>query len=339
MRVSFFHRRPYAGLVSVERVFRDVRAAMPEGIECREAIARFQSRGIFPRLYNMVEAMFRQGDVNHITGDVNYLALFLCKRRTLLTVLDCVSLRRLRGVRFWVVWFFWYWLPIKRSRLVTTISAASRDEVLDFVSVAGDKVRVVHCPVSSEFVPVAKESCSGKPVLLQVGTSQNKNLERTAEALKGIDCHLRIVGELTEAQKSKLAACKIDFSVAGRVSDDQLVEEYRRCDMVLFASTYEGFGLPIVEGNATGRPVVTGNVTSMPEVAGDAACLVDPFDVESIAKGVRRVIQDAAYRNQLIENGYRNVERFRPAAIAAQYVKLYEEIGGGLRKESNGKRL
>lgn len=311
-------------------MFRDVRAAMPEGIECREAVARFESRGILPRLYNMVEAMFRQGDVNHVTGDVNYLAVLLHKPKTLLTILDCVTLRRLRGLRYWIVWLLWYWLPVKRSRLVTTISAATKDELLKFLSIPTDKIRVVHCPVSPSFLPVQKDFCGQKPVILQVGTSQNKNLDRVAEALRGVDCRLRIVGELSDSQKSTLAFNQIDYSVAGRVSDEQLLEEYRGCDMLLFASTYEGFGLPIVEANATGRPVITGNVTSMPEVAGNAACLVDPFDIKSIQQGVERVIADAEYRDLLVANGFLNVERFRPAAIAAQYAEVYAIISGRL---------
>jgi glycosyltransferase involved in cell wall biosynthesis len=104
--------------------------------------------------------------------------------------------------------------------------------------------------------------------------------------------------------------------------------------MVIFASTYEGFGLPIIEANAVGRPVVTSDIYSMPEVAGDAACLVNPFDVSNIRTGVLRVIQDESYRRKLIENGFKNVERFKPNAIAQQYLELYKEL---FRKSHNHK--
>ena len=70
--------------------------------------------------------------------------------------------------------------------------------------------------------------------------------------------------------------------------------------MLTFVSTYEGFGLPILESQATGRPVVTSNVSSMPEVAGDAACLVNPYDADSIREGILRVINDDAYRKDLM---------------------------------------
>jgi glycosyltransferase involved in cell wall biosynthesis len=98
------------------------------------------------------------------------------------------------------------------------------------------------------------------------------------------------------------------------------------CDLLVFASTFEGFGLPIVEAQATGRPVVTSNIMSMPEVAGDAACLVDPFNVSSIREGVLKVINDSDYRNALVKAGFENVKRFQPEQIARQYAELYHEL-------------
>ena len=96
--------------------------------------------------------------------------------------------------------------------------------------------------------------------------------------------------------------------------------------MVVFVSTYEGFGLPILEGNAVGRPVITSNISSMPEVAGDAACLVNPFDEAEIRNGVLKVIKESSYRQELVAKGLINVKRFRPEEIAKQYAELYKDI-------------
>jgi glycosyltransferase involved in cell wall biosynthesis len=125
---------------------------------------------------------------------------------------------------------------------------------------------------------------------------------------------------------SALSENNIDYSSVANISDDEIVREYERSDMLVFVSTYEGFGLPIVEANAVGRPVITSNILSMPEVAGDAACLVDPLNVSEIKDGIRRIITDAHYRKQLVENGYRNAKRFEAAAVAGQYAQLYEEV-------------
>ena len=84
--------------------------------------------------------------------------------------------------------------------------------------------------------------------------------------------------------------------------------------------------MPIIEANSVERAVLTSNVASMPEVAGDAACLIDPFDVESIREGLLKIIRDEEYRNRIIENGRKNRDRFSSESIAKMYYQLYEEI-------------
>jgi glycosyltransferase involved in cell wall biosynthesis len=333
MRITFYHRRPLpCHYFSVERAFADIRKVLPLEIHATTAVSKYLSRGIWRRVYNIIEAVCHQGDINHITGDVHFLTFLLRKKKTLLTILDCVSLEQLSGWRKWILFLFWYWLPEKRSSLISVISASTKQELLRYLKCDPDKIRVVYCPVSDEFQPTPLEFRTEQPIILQVGTARNKNLLRIAEALQGIPCHLRIIGKLSENQVESLSQNQITYSTVAGISNQELVREYQKCDMVIFASTYEGFGLPIVEAQATGRPAVTSNILSMPEVAGDAACLVDPFDVTGIKNGILHVIQDKEYREKLIILGYKNIERFRPKAIAEQYVKLYEEIIRGYSK-------
>jgi glycosyltransferase involved in cell wall biosynthesis len=164
------------------------------------------------------------------------------------------------------------------------------------------------------------------PVLLQIGTNNNKNIVNVARALSGVPCHLRIIGRLSKAQIAQLDNSKISYSSVSNLTDSEILTEYIQSDALIFASTYEGFGMPIVEAQATGRPVLTSNVMSMPEVAGDAACLVDPLDVNDIRRGVLTVINDERFRNELVEKGYSNAQRFRPEIIARQYAEIYKEI-------------
>jgi glycosyltransferase involved in cell wall biosynthesis len=324
MKVSYYCRKLRPGCFSIEGVFTVIWEAMPSEIEVKKWFSRFH-RGFAGRLYNIVEAVSRQGTINHIVGDVHYLALLLQKRKTILTIHDCVGPRTLKGLRQFALVWLWYKLPIARCATVTTVSEFSKQEVLHYVHCAPERIRVIHNPVAPQFAPAPKPFRVQCPIILQVGTGRNKNIARVAEAIYGLQCHLDIIGRLDESQRLMLTKRGISYSESWGLTLEQVIERYRSCDLVVFASTYEGFGLPIVEANATGRPVITSNICSMPEVAASAACLVDPWSSTSIRAGIARVIEDELYRSDLISLGFENAKRFHADSIAAQYAGLYRE--------------
>jgi glycosyltransferase involved in cell wall biosynthesis len=286
----------------------------------------FRSRGVVRRLGNIVWAAFQRADVNHITGDVHYLTLGLRKAKTVLTVHDCASMRRLPPWKQRLFRLFWITIPTRRAAMVVFDSQFGKEELLKYVPIGAEKMRVVPIPVNNEFTASPAPFHAQEPRILQVGTAYNKNLERVAMALHHVRCRLEIVGRLSSEQTQMLERLQIPYSVESGLSDSALCDKYKSCDMVVFASTYEGFGMPIVEANAIGRPVVTSNVGSMPEVAGGAACLVDPFDEFSIRAGILRVIGDARYREDLVKRGYANAARFSASAVAARTAELYYEL-------------
>lgn len=325
LRVTLFSRRKGSAW-SVERIFADLATHLPQGVEARFCHNRFQSRGFFKRAYDIVRAVGHQGDVNHVTGDVHYLVFALRARRTILTVLDCVFMHEASRVKRGILWLLWLWLPLKRCALVTTISEATRQELLRWVHYDPAKVRVIHCSVSPVFKRDPRPFNEARPRILHIGTTPNKNLERHLLACRDLPCEFVVIGEPSVDQRHAMARSGLPCMVLSGLSDEEMAEQYRLCDLVLFASTYEGFGLPIVEAQAVGRPVVCGNVASMPEVAGNAACLVDPYDVAAIRAGVLRILRDEEYRNALVNHGFANVGRFEAGAIAAKYAALYREI-------------
>jgi len=304
----------------------DIRQSMPIEIESEVYTSRYSSRGFFKRLYNAIAAFFYQGDVNHITGDVHYLTFFLKKSKTILTIHDCATLERLSGIRWIIFFYIWFWIPEKRVSIITVISESTKKELLRFLKCDPNKIKVVSDCVSEDFKPAPRKFSNEKPTILQIGTGKNKNIQNIAKSLINIPCHLRIVGKLDLDQIQALDTNLIEFSNVSGITDDQILTEFKDCDMLVFTSTYEGFGLPILEANATGRPVVTSNIYSMPEVAGEAACLVDPFSPKSIRNGILRIINNEDYRQELVAAGYENVKRFRPEAIALEYVKLYKML-------------
>jgi len=326
MRVVFFHRQPIAHDFSIEILFEEIRKCFSAEIECVVATSRYPSRGVFPRLYNIIEAACKKGDVYHITGDVHYLTYLLRKKKTLLTIHDCGFLERPSRLKRYLYNWLWLIIPVKRASLISVVSQATKNELIKYVKCDPEKIYVIHDCVSSRFVPKEKMFNDRKPRILQVGTRKNKNLLRVIESLDGIPCHLDIVGHLTAEHQAALEKFHIEYSNSRNISTEAIVSKYQNCDLVTLVSTYEGFGMPIIEANAVGRPVITSNMGPMPEVAGDAACLVDPFDVSSIRAGIRSIISDQKYREQLVNNGYQNVLRFRPESIARAYVEVYTKI-------------
>jgi len=147
-----------------------------------------------------------------------------------------------------------------------------------------------------------------------------------ANALNGLECHLRIIGPLNETQLTMLKEYKIDYSNTSNISDKQLQIEFEKSDILLFVSTYEGFGLPIIEAQAIGRPVITSNLEPMVEIAGDGACIVDPSNADSIRKGLLLIINDLTYKNKITNSGIQNVKRFQTNKITAHYTALYRKI-------------
>jgi glycosyltransferase involved in cell wall biosynthesis len=212
---------------------------------------------------------------------------------------------------------------------VTAISEHTRAELIRQVKCDPRKIRVIHCPLSPSFTFSPPHFQKDLPTLLQVGTGPTKNVGRMIEALQGIRCRLWVVGPLTEEHERLLESCAIEYRNFPRVSDDELMTLFVQSDIVIFASTYEGFGLPVIEAQAVGRPVIVSNKASLPEVAGGAAEFVDPYDQRSIGDAVRRLISSADLRERLVALGRGNVKRFEPRRIAEEYAAIYRSVASG----------
>ena len=326
IRVVHHERSPAQRGYSLERAFSTVRRHLGPGFDVRVDVVPRPSSGLVARLLNMAHVARQASDVHHVTGDVHYLTLALPRSRTVLTVADCGGMHRLKGYRRWIFRLLWLDLPVRASTIVTTISEATRRELSAFSGRPEDRIRVIGCPVPAGFAPAARRPWPDRPSLLHVGTTPNKNLPRVARALSGLPCRLVVLGRCDAESEAALRSAGVDWVGLQDITDAEMPALYAQSDLVLFASTYEGFGMPIIEAQATGRPVVTSGVTAMPQVAGAGACLVDPFDAESIRSGVLRVKGDAGYRDALVRLGFENVQRFAAEGIAAQYARLYEEV-------------
>jgi glycosyltransferase involved in cell wall biosynthesis len=327
IRVAFFQRKPRSvGNYSLEFIFEDVRKRLKHKIDSTVVYSKYESKGFFPRLYNSIEALLKQSHINHVTGDVNYIGIFLGKSRTIHTILDCVHLNTTTGLKHKVLKLFWLSLPLKKTAYVTAISESTKKEILRFINYPPEKIKVIYVAISDRFQRFDKVFNHQQPRILQIGTAPNKNIPLLIQSLKDIDCKLVIIGKYDQEYENLLRNNSIDFEYKWGLTDDQILDEYRQSDIVSLISTYEGFGMPILEAQAIGRPVITSNVFSMPEVAGDAAYLADPHDVQSIRNGFKKIIEDVTFRQSMVSKGFENVKRFDPEIIATQYYELYKQV-------------
>ncbi len=328
-RVVHFQRNPFADQFSIELLFASLRNPMRAlGLHVAPVVVPYQSKGFWPRVANIAWVRRHQGDVNHITGDVHFLALGLKSERAILTIHDCWALERLSGIKHWMMRKFWFDLPIRHVAIVTVISEETKRQLLRYVDVPEDKIVVIPDAVAPIFQPYPKPFRVECPQILHVGTKVNKNLPRLVEALHGMKCHLKVIGILDAQQRRLLEDSGLSYDVDANVGEGAMYRAYCDADVVSFTSTYEGFGMPIIEAQWVERPVVTSNCSSMPEIAGPGACLVDPFDVTSIRRGLERVIGDAEYRASIVEHGRKNREQFALTEVAKRYIELYERLLG-----------
>jgi glycosyltransferase involved in cell wall biosynthesis len=312
----------------MERVFEDICSSLPDDIDAMIVRLPFASRGLLPRLRNLLFTARLRADLIHVTGDVHYCALAIRRSRCILTVHDLSALHRLNGLRRRAYFLLWFRFPTWWAAAITTISKTTRDELVGHLPARASKVFVVPNPVSADFLRAKRKPREHRlPQVLVIGTRSNKNLERLVAALDRLPVHLRIVGSLTLEQQVLLERSSLSYSAVEGLTGEEVVQEYAKSDLLTFLSTYEGFGLPIIEAQAIGLPVISSNLSAMPEAAGKGALLVDPFDTRAIRNAVALLLESPDVVRSLVSRGRRNVQSFHPEAIAAMYAEVYRGTG------------
>ena len=328
--VVFFFRKPVPHFFSIEKIFFSVADQLDHQLNIKKSFLPHHTSSIKKILSNLFFAQKQKGDVYHVTGDVHYVVLALPRNQVVLTIHDCVFLHQYSGLKKWFFHNLFLRWPVRYSRIITTISEQSKREIIRFTNCPEEKIRVINNPVTTAIYFTKKEFNREKPVLLFLGSTPNKNLPRAIEAIRGISCKLNVIGIIPDEQEKDLVKYGIEYSNSVGLTEDQLAQAYAESDIILFPTLYEGFGLPILEGQTAGRPVLTSDQSPMKEVAGGGACLVNPGDVQSIRNGLKRIIEEEEYRNQIVQKGFENVQRFQPGPIAEQYLALYQEVINGV---------
>ncbi len=266
-----------------------------------------------------------KADIYHITGDTHFLIWGVRRdKKKVLTIHDLGFLRDSKGIKRMILKYFWLTGPMKKADVVTTVSVATKNDIRRFFSKYSKKIHVIPTVIDPRFTPVEKAFKTEWPTILLLGSAPNKNLKRVLKATKGLNVHLSIVAQLDAEELALLAGQS--YEVSSSISFDSLLEKYQQTDIVMLCSTLEGFGMPIIEAQATGRVVLTSNCSSMPDVAGKGALFVDPFSIKSMREGLEKLISDAKLRETLINEGFENTKRFLPETISAMYLEVYSSL-------------
>ncbi len=204
----------------------------------------------------------------------------------------------------------------KEIDMVIAVSKATKQDLLELSLIPENKITVIYEGPSAKFKPQSESRISlfkkkynlpEKFVLAIGGVGERKNLDRIKEACK--DYNLVIAGRSIPL---------LDI--------EELELLYSSAKVLVYASLYEGFGIPILDAFSAGCPVITSNISSMPEVGGNAALYGNPLDVDGINNRLKQVLEDKDLREEYVKKGFEQVKKFSWEKCATETVDTYIKV-------------
>ena len=238
---------------------------------------------------------------------------------------------------------------LERPDKIVTISEATKQDMIQHLRVDPSKIEVIYCGVDfKRFNDVGSNSHSVREkyqlpdqYVLYMGTLEpRKNIETLIEAFKRFkvegdksNAEIKLVlegkkGWLYEGIFKKIQELGLENDVVdlGYIDEVDKPALYQMAQCFVFPSIYEGFGIPVIEAMAAGTPVITTNVSSLPEVAGEAGILVNPKDTVALAEGMNQLTTNETKRQELIQKGYIQAQKFSWETSAEKLYKVYKEL-------------
>lgn len=238
---------------------------------------------------------------------------------------------------------------LRRADMVATVSEFTMQEVVKYFSFPEERIKVIHNGFAPRMLDEKiyhkidrwfENNKLTQPYLLYTGVlDPRKNLERLVAAValcrnEKRDFPLLVIAGVSPEQwaknaiadKAKKLGIHDSIFICGEVEDDILTGLIKNAHALCYISLYEGFGFPPLDAMSLGVPVIAGKSSSIPEVTGQAACLVDPINVDEISNGLNEIVYSSNYRQMLIDEGYKQVKKFSWEKAATEYINLYKEV-------------
>jgi len=224
----------------------------------------------------------------------------------------------------------------KAAKIICVSNNTLNDLLFFFPGVDKKKVVVIHNGVNDVFkkneyrdLPVVCRDLCGRKYILFVGERRGyKNFEIAIKVVERLSEYILVcIGSKDLSMKEKRIVSKIDdrFFLFKSLSSEDLCSLYQNAFVLLYPSSYEGFGIPVVESMMAGCPVVAVNKSSIPEIAGDAALLVNEITVDAFCQEIKK-LEDPIFRRELVRKGKKNANRFSWDICFEKTYAVYKEL-------------
>ena len=311
----------------------------PDGKKCKLSRDIWRSKGVVKQLVKDNVQIY-----HGLSGEVP-LGLRKSGIKGIVTIHDLIFLRHPEYYKFFdrKIYEWKFRKTLKETEYIIAISECTKRDILEFGDFDPDKIFVIYQSCNPRFGQEIHEQEMQDVInryklpsrfILCVGTiEERKNLMLAAKSLKLIpdDIHLVAVGRQTKYAKKVIAEAN-RLGVSNRlhllsgVTDNELNAIYKKAEVFVYPSRYEGFGIPIIEAIFSGLPVVACSGSCLEEAGGPDCIYVKPDDVDGMANAVMQMINNEDDRNERIMRSQEYVQKFRGTNVASQVFDLYEKL-------------
>lgn len=311
----------------------------PDGKKCKLSKDLWRSKGVVKQLVNDNVQIY-----HGLSGEVP-VGLRKSGIKGIVTIHDLIFLRHPEYYKFFdrKIYEWKFRKTLKETEYIIAISECTKRDILEFGDFDPDKIFVIYQSCNPRFGQEIHEQEMQDVInryklpsrfILCVGTiEERKNLMLAAKALKLIpeDIHLVAVGRQTKYAKKVISEAN-RLGVSNRlhllsgVTDNELNAIYKKAEVFVYPSRYEGFGIPIIEAIFSGLPVVACSGSCLEEAGGPDCLYVNPDDVEGMADAVMHMINNEDDRNERILRSQEYVQKFKGTNVASQVFDLYEKL-------------